>query len=186
MSESVYIEPARIPRYDEVLAQLNELSGLQVTSSTEVTLDQDGLWPEASLQFYRHGISTRPVEVHFLQGRFQVRTLALTAPEDFALSTRIINVLATTSRGVTKTENGEVMSRLDETTMDQVGRRMFATDAEAAAAQIEVRGAKEVGISGPVQDFYLGPRTLKELRSSGDFAERLLTAMRRLQYIDRT
>jgi hypothetical protein len=102
------------------------------------------------------------------------------------MAAEIIEEITYASSGQIVREDGTVLDDLEEYRDLRIGKRIFDADAEFAAAEIEQRGVKFLTIGGPEGNFYLGPRSLRELRGTGRYQDALLDAMRDVQYMDRS
>jgi hypothetical protein len=162
-----------------------------------------GAWPPMCVHLYRPGVSTRGVEVCRQEGAVTVRLLACSSPEDHELGLRFVRATAELAGAGVRPQDA------DELAVGELDGRYgadWAARQVTSAARLVARLARERGqvtIPGPVRDFHLGKRLLAELSGpaegdgpeqgggSGDeappdevFAERLLAAIRRTQYVD--
>jgi hypothetical protein len=106
-----------------------------------------GPWPEGVVLLWIPGASTRGVEVTVVEGRMCVRILAMSAPEDYDLAFRLLEVLG--GDGKVEPEDGEpIPAKAVRTTFDKewMSKNMAAGAAGIGAAL--ARG-KRVTVSGP-------------------------------------
>jgi hypothetical protein len=145
-----------------------------------------GPWPQMCVHLYRPGVSTRSVEVCHAGGAVKVRLLACSAPEDYALGLSVVCMVAELARAPVRPQDGDEIAA--HHLCDRYGPEwvagQVAAGAGVVAAFVGERGL--VRMRGPVRDFHVGKRLLDELRdrAPGTFAERLLAAFRRSQYVD--
>jgi hypothetical protein len=151
----------------------------------QVDLDA-AAWPPMCVHLYRPGVSTRGVELCHAGGAVKVRLLVCSAPEDYQLGLGVVRAVAEPAGAPVRPADsgeldaGELGSRYGaEWVAGQV-----AASAEVLAVLASERG--QVTMRGPVRDFHVGKRLLDELRDRAGrrFAERLLDAFRRSQYVD--
>jgi hypothetical protein len=143
-------------------------------------------WPPMCVHLYTPGVSTRSVEVCYAGGAVKVRLLACSAPEDYRLGLCLVRVVAELAGAPIRPEDGGELAANelhDRYGADWVAGQVSADAGILAALALE-RG--QVTMRGPVRDFHVGKRLLDELRDgpAPPFAERLLAAFRRTQYVD--
>jgi hypothetical protein len=145
-------------------------------------------WADRYWQVYRPGVSARPVEVTYEDGRFQVRVVTPSAPEDFELAFRLLEAAA---------------KQLGRPLQAEVGEPFAASELRKRYPPAWVRGQIELGVealrsivrdeqqtvtlSGPVRPFFVGPRLLAKLEAHGppeELSERFLDLMKQIQYLD--
>ena len=153
-------------------------------------------WPPMCVHLYRPGASTRGVEVWRRGGAVNVRLLACASPEDYELGLRFVRATAELAGAAVRPQDSDelAVAELDGRYGADWAARQVRSTARAVAQVARERG--RVTIRGPVRDFHLGERLLAELSAhapegeSGSegaeelFAERLLGAIRRTQYVD--
>ena len=143
-------------------------------------------WPPMCVHLYRPGVSTRSVELCHAGGAVKVRLLACSAPEDYELGLRLVRVVAELAGAPIRPEDGDEISAHD--LHDRYGAEWIAGQVSAGAGTLAALALERglVTMRGPVRDFHVGKRLLDELRdgSARRFAERLLAAFRRSQYVD--
>lgn len=145
-------------------------------------------WSDRYWQLYRPGVSARPVEVTYEDGRFQVRVVTPSAPEEFELAFRLVEAAAKHLGRPVEFEGGASFP------VGELRRRYPAAwvrgqiESGVEAIRHIVREEQQaVTLSGPVRPFFVGPRLLDELDEYGppeELAERLIELMRQVQYLD--
>lgn len=133
---------------------------------------------------YIPGCSTRTVECCLeSEGKFSVRLMSSSSPEDHELALRCLEVIGAVGRDVVfEGEDGE-----SGTDLREAFDREWVERSVASGPGVLAQMAKEstVTIPGPHRPSYIGPRLLAELEPEReDFASRLFDAMRRTQYVD--
>jgi hypothetical protein len=143
-------------------------------------------WPRMCVHLYTPGVSTRSVEVCYARGAVKVRLLACSAPEDYHLGLRLVRVVAELAGAPIHPQDGGEIAATD--LHDRYGAEWVAGQVSAGAGVLAALAAEhgQVTMRGPVRDFHVGKRLLDELRdgSAPRFAERVLAAFRRTQYVD--
>jgi hypothetical protein len=145
-------------------------------------------WPERLLFLHREEISTRAVELSWEDGELSVRTMSGSAPEDYALARALVRRAAELTGGEIHPEgHAEPIAPED---LDREFGEAWVRGMIDSAVRVSFSLARDRGpiaLPGPVRDFWLGPRLAAELESSGSprwLADRLLAAVRRVQYLD--
>jgi hypothetical protein len=169
-----------------------------------------GAWPPMCVHLFLPGVSTRGVEVCHQHGAVNVRLLACSSPEDYELGLRFVRATAELAGAGVRPEDSDelAVAELDGRYGADWAARQVRSATRLVAQVARERG--QVTIRGPVRDFYLGERLLAELSDSPPedqggsgglkersgsppedrapedelFAERLLGAIRRTQYVD--
>jgi hypothetical protein len=169
VSSTFFLTRERPASIEEVVAGLDR-PGLRVADGELAALC--GPWPDGSRWFYVPGRSSRGVEVRYEDGRFEIRLLSASTPEDYDLAFRILEVLGGT-RPV-QSEDGET------TPADQL-RARFGGDwmvRDMAAGITAIRWSLSTGdavrIEGPVNAIEIAP-------GAAVVATDLLDALRRAQ-----
>jgi hypothetical protein len=149
--------------------------------------DLDAPWPEEPLHFYLPGVSIRAIEAVWEDGRFQVRIMAFSAPEEYELAFAFLERAAELYDSDVEPEDGEALplTRLRE----EYGPAWVEGQVAMfhMLPQLMRQHRTTLQITGPVRPFHLGPRLLAELEEAGPpegLPERLIALMRRVQYID--
>ena len=180
MSHCFYIRTDVKPAVADVLARIG--------FPDIVAPDARGEWPDGTLHFYRAGISTRATEVTYEDHAFEVRILTLASPEDHELAFRMVEHLSALTGSQCESEEHETIPI--ENLRDIYDAAWVKSMTESQPAIIGHWAKAEgqtVTIVGPVREFHIGPRLHTELEASGpasEFPQRILEAIRRVQYQD--
>ena len=183
MSYTFSILAPTVPTYRAVFDRVG-LPGLQFEEGEPPS----GSWQEGYLHVYREGISTRSVEIALEDGRFEVRILSLTAPEDYELAFRLVEALAPGPATEVEPEDGDPfpVSELRRAYGAEWISGQIDSGVRVVAHMATERG-EEAGIPGPIRTCYLGPIMVAALTAAGppeSLAGRVLEAIRRVQYVD--
>jgi hypothetical protein len=143
-------------------------------------------WPPMCVHLYQPGVSTRSVELCHTGDAVKVRLLACSAPEDYELGLRVVQVVAELAGARVRPEDaGELAAgELDGRYGSEWAAGQVSASVGMLAALVRKRGP--VAMRGPVREFHVGRRLLAELEDGDDgkLAARLLDAFRRSQYVD--
>ncbi len=191
MSFSFSVATATPPPLASIVDRIGD-KDLRFEEGEEVGATVGG-WPPMCVHLYRPGVSTRGVEVWLRDGAVNVRLLACASPEDYELGLRFVRATAELAGTAVRPQDaGELaVGELDGRYGADWAARQVRSAARLVAQVARERG--RVTVRGPVRDFYLGERLLGELSGSPPedggsaeelFAERLLGAIRRTQYVD--
>jgi hypothetical protein len=143
-----------------------------------------GPWEEGGvLHLYRHGTSTRPVEVAYENGEVSVRVLALSSPDDFDLAFRLTEVLGGDGE-ITHEEHGAMPAR---EARSRLGNEWMVRET-AAAYQAVLEALRDnpenvAEVMGPVRRASIGRKMLERVGTS---PTALLEVLRRLQFMEDT
>lgn len=165
--------------------QLREALGIADLGGMPDDPQQD--WAERGLYLFRPNVSVRSTSVAWVEDRVEVTIRALAAPEDCELALRVVEAVAKLS-GAQEIESenfGAVaLAQLRELHDAEWTHAQAKSGARVIASMID-DGDGPMGIPGPVREFWIGERMLRELRAAGptvDFAIRVLAEMRRVQW----
>ena len=185
MSFSFRLRARKVPTYAELRALID---------MPDVVCEEEQPEKFDCVHLFRPLVSTRSVELSwarswlpFSKDMLEVRILVNACAEDFALAMQIITRVATSLDVPIECPEGEAMSIAE--CRDRFGETWAAESIEATAnalarvAAMDTMG--EVTVPGPRRAFYVGPSVLKRLQASTPgFHDRLISCMRRLQWID--
>lgn len=182
MSYSFYIKATRRVDYPRLI------QGLKIPRL--VAPEGRGTWPEGALHFYRDGVSTRSTEVTLENGAFQVRSMVLAAPEDWELAFRLVEALAQATGSPVEPEDGDPFPASALRGRYNTAWLRHHTDSGINVVTLWAKTQGEtITMPGPVREVHIGPRLFAELEAGGPaegLADRLLAAIRRVQYVDLT
>lgn len=173
--------PVVAPRFEAVIEGLHD----ETLRCVEAPLEElTGPWlEEGALHVYRHGLSTRSVELSYADGELTVRVLALSSPDEYDLAFRLVELLGGDGE-IRHEEHGAMPAREARA---KLGNEWMLR--EMAVAHAAILGAirdnphHHVEILGAVRGVAIGKKMLERV---GDSAIALLEAVRRIQYIDET
>lgn len=144
-------------------------------------------WPEAGLELYREGLSTRATEVAWEPGTLRVSLRAFAAPVDCDLAVRVAEAAARLAGATTVAADYFAEVTLDELrrfhTVDWI-REQAVSGTHALTTLIRDKQGP-VEMPGPIRSCLIGPRLLAELEAAGPaeaLPERVLETLRRVQW----
>jgi len=181
VSSSFFVKVNEAPQIEAVIEPVRE----EALRCSEGPLEElRGTWDEGgALHLYRHGKSTRPVEVVYENGEMIVRVLALSSADDFDLAFRLTETLGGDGE-ITHEEHGAMPAR---EARRRLGHEwMVRETAVAYQAVVEVlrdNPENTADVLGPVRTASIG-RTMLERVGSSPTA--LLEMLRRVQFIEDT
>lgn len=167
-------------------AQLFSEAGLLGIACRE-DIDLTFPWPHGVTHFYRTGVSCRAIEVTSTATEFEVRIMAHSSPEDFAVALGLIEAAARSAHASIQSEDGDTVladefrTRFDDAWVEHMVRSPFGM-----LHMISSQGAT-VTVHGAIRPMDLGPKMLDELgfaRDDDGFPERFFEAFHRLQWLD--
>jgi len=167
-------------------ADLFERAGFPgVLCQEEVDLTQS--LPEGTFHFYRKGISCRTVEVTREGESFEVRLMAHSSRDDYALGLGLVEAVARERKATIHSEDGEEFGA-DELA-DQHGAEWIDEMIRSAFGMFNMvlNQGGTAQINGAVRPLTVGPDLLAELGfQSGpeEFASRFFAKFRSLQWMD--
>ena len=184
MSFSFYINAPEPPDYQRVL------DGIDLWDvHCDEEEPEDGPWPEGTLHFYRENLSTRGVEISLEEGKFQVRILTLSSPEDYELALRFTESAAEELGQEVEPEGFVAMPAvaLRDRFDDNWIRHTNEYGAAIIQQMVKEADSSNLTMDGSKRPIYIGPRVVQELEDDGpeeDFPDRLIEKMREIQNID--
>jgi hypothetical protein len=128
---------------------------------------------------YRHGVSSRGVEVTLDSDGFHARLTSLASDGDWALAFELLAVYAGDPTTELVGEDGT--SGTADAFTDVIARETAAALAGAEAALAGKPGS-ELSLRGPIREVHIGPRLLGELAEPR--ADDLIERVRRIQYLE--
>lgn len=184
MSHSFYISAIPNLRYADTIDGLG-YPDLKFTDGVEAPAD--GAWPAGTQYLYRDGVSARPVEVTFENGRLQVRLFQASSLDDYRLGVDLAAAVAERHGVDVEPEDGEPMSaEAFRTAYGDAWIREHCGTMLAMLAQTYLGGAQGLRVAGTQRELEIGPRFMTPLLKDPDtFGQRFFERFRRLQYIDR-
>lgn len=144
---------------------------------------------ETFFHFYIHGVSTRSLEMGYDdRGYFQVRIMTCSCAEEYEAAFEIVKQVAKKYAVKIEPEDRDPisLSEFDTQFDDAWVAEMVTSGATFLPAMIKDEAmASPLTLPGPVRDFHIGPRLLKELEADPrDFTEALFDCIRRTRYVD--
>jgi len=169
----------------DIPAELFAAAGLADVACRE-GIDLTAAWPDGVTHFYRPAVSCRAIEVMSAADEFEVRIMAHSSPEDFALALGLIEAAARNAGVAIESEDGDTVtadefrSRFDEAWVGDLVRSPFGM-----FNMIRNQGGS-MTVHGAIRPMELGPAMLDELGfgQDDDFSTRFFEAFRRLQWLD--
>lgn len=148
----------------------------------------NGGWPELA-HIYQEGVSVRAIETALEGGTLQVRIMAYSSPDDFALAAAITDHVASQFGAIIEPEDNEAMDV-------ERWRELYGSDWQLEQSKTYIQmlvsmyvGAEDGRLSriwGTRQEFVVGPRLMGPLLQDPDnFSENFFSRVRRLNYLDR-
>jgi hypothetical protein len=180
MSYSFYVETKKPP----ALARLIETLGLEDLRCIEEAEVSEGLHPGFCFHLYRHGLSTRSVEVAFEKGMLQARVMTCASPDEYELALRLCEEAARMAGvGEIQSEEGAALTLGDRGEYDAEWVEWMVGAGYKSLLAIGTRSGS-VKLDGPNRPFAFGPRCVAMLESTPEDARpgHLLDMMRRVQY----
>lgn len=166
-------------------SQLCEALGIADLGGMPTEPDHD--WADRNLYLFRHGVSTRSTSVAWAQDHVEITVRALASPEDCELALRVVEAVAELSGArEMESENFGVVPLAELRALHDAEwtHQQARSGANSIAALIE-DGRGPVSLSGPVREFFIGERMVRELRAAGpksEFPARVLAELRRVQW----
>ncbi len=172
VSYSFYVELGETPRYEDVFGA----SSVELETGDGYADELVGRWEAGHvLPVWRPGISTRPIELAFEGGRFSMRLLACSCPEDYRLGLDLVCAVA--ERAGVEVESEEGVRFAPEERDAHYGDDWIQqhVDSMVSAVLAQVRGFEgQMTLPGTTCDFHIGPRFAATL----DDGDALFAAMR--------
>jgi len=180
MSHSFYV--ANVP--DASLAET--LAALNIPDLVADCDVPDRGWPEIA-HIYQDGVSVRAIETSLEDGTLQVRIMAGSSPDDFALAAAITECVASRHGVAIGSEDAEAMPV--ERWRESHGPEWQREQCEGYLKMIVGTYRKDKGtmqMFGTRATFHAGPRVMEPLlRDPATFQRRFFELFRRRNYLDR-
>ena len=184
MSSSFFVEMSAAPMIDQILGAID---GDDLRCAEKPIAKLSGTWPDGALHFYRHGQSTRSVEVVREGNEMQVRILSLSSPVDYELAFRFVELLG--GDGTVRHEEADAFPAAEVASRfrgDWMARDLAVSITGLVDAVRSGAPSTYASVSGPVRPVHIGARLLDEVSDEdGDVDPMaLIEAARRIQNLE--
>ena len=149
--------------------------------------EYDGDWPDIA-HIYQDNVSVRAIETAMNGGTLQVRIMAHSSPDDFALAAAITDHVASKYGKQVQPEDNESMpvERWREAYGPEWQRETARTYLQMLVSGYKDPGRGLMKMWGTRSEFHVGPRLMEPLLADPEnFSENFFDRVRRLNYLDK-
>jgi hypothetical protein len=182
MSYFFYLYSVADLNYPEIIASLG-ISDIALVDDTP--LSSDGRWPNGTLHLYIDHISTRPLEIEYIDQTISIRIFQASCLEDYMLA---IDLAASIAVLYDRPVHPEGDDPMDVETFRQRYNMQWAKDHCRTMVEmlfsLHEKNDERLSVSGTKAQLTIGPRFTHQVKSGTHWQQTFFELFRKLNYIE--
>jgi hypothetical protein len=182
MSHFFYIYSVPALNYPEIIASLGISD---ITRVDDTPLSSDGRWPYGAIHLYIDHISTRPLEIEYIDQTISIRIFQASCLEDYMLA---IDLVASIALRYERPIHPEGDDPLDVETFRQQYNMQWAKDHCRTMVEmlfsLHEKNGERLSVSGTKALLTIGPRFTHQVKAETHWQQTFFERFRKLNYLE--